>query len=734
MKKMYCILWAVCILFVTSAGALAQTAIDFEDMAEGTILTDQFSDLGIRFSYIGADGGPALKLLPDNYPGMGMVFNPTDGIRYYDVQIDFTHEIEYFSIRSADADEPMYLKAYLDDRLVADVYFPSIIQDLGIQTMVLEGIGPFSRVVVDIRNDLDSSAGPEFFDNIIFNPDAPAHRAIPMTFDNWDRLHNGEWSETEEGLKINAIGYRGRSRIKTKNVYDFTDSEVFMKWKADSRSYCAITFGVYPVNSNIFITTHHSYGGSTLIKNDTWYYSRIKTNPDKSYTIVTATGDYDVNGGKIIQNDSTTLSDADWAWVKKANIDMNLFDAYGAESASITVAEVRTDASPVEVKWSDSVLYDFENDTEIPDVFTYTGNWTIADTGFESSKSLHLSGSEMHSVFLDAKDVVQISFRVKHSQADFRDTLALLVDGKRILASSTVDMWSDRLTFVIPEGSQIIEFEAVEETQSSGVDINSTWLDDIEIMYGSRNSLTVRPTVTTAAPGDTIVLDIIAEAKDSIWAVEFKDFTENEMLSFLGGEYTDELFDPENLLRVPIQEGSGAVTHRYPAGEITGKGHIASLTYTVTEGCGEVMTGFDGSFYDMDGNEVKTDVFNTNIHVDDGIHCGSGMIQGTVTYPFGDDHSGIVVTIVLGEKTYSTVTDADGNFSFPNLRDGDFIIYADAPLYLSECSQVQVTGDQPVTVNLTMTNADINHDGEVGIGDFTLLAGAYETCEGDENY
>jgi hypothetical protein len=33
-----------------------------------------------------------------------------------------------------------------------------------------------------------------------------------------------------------------------------------------------------------------------------------------------------------------------------------------------------------------------------------------------------------------------------------------------------------------------------------------------------------------------------------------------------------------------------------------------------------------------------------------------------------------------------------------------------------------------------MTNADINHDGEVGIGDFTLLAGAYETCEGDENY
>ena len=92
-----------------------------------------------------------------------------------------------------------------------------------------------------------------------------------------------------------------------------------------------------------------------------------------------STSDYDINGGVVVKSKSATLSgkphfgDKFWEYIKNANIRVAFDDNYAGTSAYMIVAEVKTDAAPVQTTILTS--YDFENTVDVPAQFNITGNW-----------------------------------------------------------------------------------------------------------------------------------------------------------------------------------------------------------------------------------------------------------------------------------------------------------------------------------------------------------------------
>ncbi|MBF0344255.1 MAG: VCBS repeat-containing protein [Nitrospirae bacterium] len=130
---------------------------------------------------------------------------------------------------------------------------------------------------------------------------------IPLTTENWlgySQYGTVDVAAVADGIQINGYGIRQGSLEKTKNTYDFTDSETYIKWKAHGAGYMKAVVGIGNVASEVITngntTTDHSVGGSTLIVDDTWYYTRIKINSDNvTYKSITATNSYDNSGGTV---------------------------------------------------------------------------------------------------------------------------------------------------------------------------------------------------------------------------------------------------------------------------------------------------------------------------------------------------------------------------------------------------------------------------------------------------
>jgi hypothetical protein len=199
--------------------------------------------------------------------------------------------------------------------------------------------------VKDIVEDITDGTTPE---------PAKTESGIPLNFDYWLKINTGEWEETPEGIRVYGAGYRlGHQGVRTKNNYNFTDSETFIKWKAHggaSGEYGA--FWVFLMSDydpetaetsglvrGGYFTTDHSYKNSVVISEDTWYYTRINVNPDDSYTTVTATGNYDTGGGTSVYDDTGTYQNAG-----NGKIVVIFNDNYGGTETYLVVGEAKTSA------------------------------------------------------------------------------------------------------------------------------------------------------------------------------------------------------------------------------------------------------------------------------------------------------------------------------------------------------------------------------------------------------
>ncbi len=165
----------------TVAIAATLVEIDFNDLAPGTIVTDQFASQGVKFSLledttlgISPIAGPLANTL------FADVFPPASGIAIYagesccnastdvffDIELSFSQPIDYFSILSLDSDEPISALGYLNGALAQSISFPggSDIQVYQLELGNLGGPQLFDRVVLDTVR-----GGPEIFDNLTYN-------------------------------------------------------------------------------------------------------------------------------------------------------------------------------------------------------------------------------------------------------------------------------------------------------------------------------------------------------------------------------------------------------------------------------------------------------------------------------------------------------------------------------------------------------------------------------------
>lgn len=172
----------VCSLLLEGAASGAiLTEIDFNDLPSETIVTDQFSDLGVTFSLV--DDSPLIPAPPNPGPlllPLFLDFPPASGIGlfagdsccdpatdvWFDIALDFTETIDYLSVLALDADEPASVLGFFDGDLVQSTSLPGG-SDTQVYQLELGDIGGdmrFDRVVFSAYPD-----GPEAFDNLVYN-------------------------------------------------------------------------------------------------------------------------------------------------------------------------------------------------------------------------------------------------------------------------------------------------------------------------------------------------------------------------------------------------------------------------------------------------------------------------------------------------------------------------------------------------------------------------------------
>ncbi|WP_286716374.1 dockerin type I domain-containing protein [Thalassolituus sp. UBA2009] len=230
----------------------------------------------------------------------------------------------------------------------------------------------------------------------------------------------------------------------------------------------------------------------------------------------------------------------------------------------------------------------------------------------------------------------------------------------------------------------------------------------------------------------SLTIDIQGQA----YATEVSCSVDTTALNITGSNYGD--WGGENRLTLPLNWGSqnmsGAITHTGNA-ELEENGTLlsADLFADMTTTTANVVCS--AALSDASGNLIPVTVQNATITIDDGIHGGNGGFSGSIEIPVGVNPEDITVSVTINGRTITTGVDSAGNFSFDELRDGDFTIAFNADNYVQSCMNHSISEGANIDVGqITLFAGDINDDGEINIADFTYLAGKYGSANGDELY
>jgi len=241
---------------------------------------------------------------------------------------------------------------------------------------------------------------------------------VPASTSGWMKTQCGPWEDTTEGLKVYGSGPRIHNHIITRTLFDFVDREVYVKWKADGAGsfsqFGPGIVGVLDIADRFSMPNACCNAYTKAIQANTWYYTRIKINSNRTFEHVTATGDYDTNGGSVFFSEVESIPETQWPLVSKTNIFFRSGDQYMGTSSYFVVGEAKTNAVPVPINALNIVTYGFE-DGQIPGGFVTSGNWSVAGIGYNSAKSVsaHFAGNEAPGVTLEVSNADAVSFKIK---------------------------------------------------------------------------------------------------------------------------------------------------------------------------------------------------------------------------------------------------------------------------------------------------------------------------------
>ena len=157
------------------------------------------------------------------------------------------------------------------------------------------------------------------------------------------------YSTTPEGVRFAGQAFRLGARIQTKSEVGFEKKYVYFRWKVNGNGLFAAFVpqlkydplsndGVPPIMGVDFalFTVNGTFGGSTQVNDNTWYYTRLAPiTGTNNFQITTSTGNYSNLGGTIIH--STTMP----IYTKSGYLALRMGDNYAATNAYGIVGEVR---------------------------------------------------------------------------------------------------------------------------------------------------------------------------------------------------------------------------------------------------------------------------------------------------------------------------------------------------------------------------------------------------------
>jgi len=256
----YLIIFIILIGICTSINA-EMLYIDFDDLNANDIVIDQYRPKGVTFSLLNTPWNhikfPRAIIPPHQYDGAkGLVITSRQtnlSKDYYDIEIHFYDDVDYFSILSLDSDEPLFVRCYYEGSLVYIRYY-RVISDRGVHNIKIGKIGGtriFDNVEIDVVDNTitGDKGGPEFFDELIFNTVKPdfcigyydQDRIKCYIKKGFKQILEREPSETEYNYylnKFNSDCWTAKKLVKTL----VRSPEHFAKYFTGSLPYVKILF------------------------------------------------------------------------------------------------------------------------------------------------------------------------------------------------------------------------------------------------------------------------------------------------------------------------------------------------------------------------------------------------------------------------------------------------------------------------------------------------------------
>jgi hypothetical protein len=161
------------------------------------------------------------------------------------------------------------------------------------------------------------------------------------------------YSTTAEGVKFVGQAYRNGARLQTKNEIRFTNKVIYYKWKVNGGGmftdiaplikYDPLSLDGNPAVQGVKLdhfSVQTTFNGTVLVQNDTWYYTRVvPVAGTDNYTVKTATGNYDNNGGTVISTKTVPI------YTKSGYIALSFADAYAGTNAYAILGECKVAAN-----------------------------------------------------------------------------------------------------------------------------------------------------------------------------------------------------------------------------------------------------------------------------------------------------------------------------------------------------------------------------------------------------
>lgn len=178
--------------------------------------------------------------------------------------------------------------------------------------------GKTSEVTVDLQELGVTSAGPSSeMQSGRSQPGPDLRLSSWLYFSDLDNryhkpsAHRNTFERHKYGICFWSPGSRKAGYVHTRRAFEVRGKTIRIKWQANGKGgFMGCHPGVLPelqrnpraATEVGYLSTGNAYGGSVKIREDTWYYTRIKVTSDGQYTAVTSAIDFDDKEGRTIQS------------------------------------------------------------------------------------------------------------------------------------------------------------------------------------------------------------------------------------------------------------------------------------------------------------------------------------------------------------------------------------------------------------------------------------------------